>query len=73
MGDLIVLYTDGIVEATNAQEELFGYERLEKLIVENVSRSAQEVLRAIRQSLFDFTGEQPIADDTTVVVGKVNG
>jgi sigma-B regulation protein RsbU (phosphoserine phosphatase) len=73
VGDLIVLYTDGIVEAANAQGELFGYERLGKLIIEYAPLSAQEILRAVRQNLFDFTGEQPIADDTTVVVGKVNG
>jgi sigma-B regulation protein RsbU (phosphoserine phosphatase) len=71
-GDVLVLYTDGIVEANNPQGESFGYDRLEQVVTQNAFLSAQELLMVIRQALRDFVKEQPLADDTTIVIGKIS-
>jgi len=71
-GDVIVLYTDGVVEATNAQGDLFGYERLEKAVTQNAFLPAQELLKVIRQRLHDFVQAQTLADDTTILIGKIS-
>ncbi len=73
VGDLIILYTDGVVEAENTQGKNFGYERLEKLTAQNASLSAQDLLKVLRQALMDFIEAQPLADDTTIVIGKIIG
>jgi sigma-B regulation protein RsbU (phosphoserine phosphatase) len=73
VGDLIILYTDGVVEAENSQGENFGYGRLEKLVARNATLSSQELLKSLRQALSDFVEAQPLADDTTIVIGKISG
>jgi serine phosphatase RsbU (regulator of sigma subunit) len=65
-GDTVVLYTDGIVEAMNAKEELYGFERFEKLIKK--SGSGPGVLKdAIIGDVNRFTGLSPQHDDMTLV------
>ncbi len=65
-GDTILLYTDGIVEAMNAREELYGYERFDALI--RKSPSAPEGLKAaIIEDVNKFTGLTPQHDDMTMV------
>ncbi len=65
-GDSIVLYTDGITEAMNAQKELFGYERFIALIQR--SAAAPDVLQAeIIRKVKQFTGLSPQHDDITLV------
>jgi sigma-B regulation protein RsbU (phosphoserine phosphatase) len=69
--DVLVLYTDGVTEASNAQGEYFGTERLVDLIRQNASLAASEVVAALRQALGAFIGERSLADDTTIIVCKV--
>jgi phosphoserine phosphatase RsbU/P len=69
-GDVLALYTDGITEALNGQEEEFGVPRLEQTIRENVSRSAVEIVAAIQQAVETFTGGVTPFDDVTLVVLK---
>jgi sigma-B regulation protein RsbU (phosphoserine phosphatase) len=65
-GDTVVLYTDGIVEAMNAKEELYGFERFEELIKK--SGSGPGVLKdAIIGDVNRFTGLSPQHDDMTLV------
>jgi phosphoserine phosphatase RsbU/P len=65
-GDTVILYTDGIIEAMNAREELFGYERFEALI--RKSPSEPEGLKsAIIEEVNRFTGLSPQHDDLTLV------
>lgn len=71
MGDLLVLYTDGVTEAENSRGEEFGDQRLQSVIQRNNNLPAavlrDEILRQVR----DFaSGEQP-HDDLTLVVMKV--
>jgi sigma-B regulation protein RsbU (phosphoserine phosphatase) len=70
-GDLVVLYTDGIVEARGREAggpfEEFGVERLVALCREHRRRPAEEVVAAVFARLAEFTGDRPPGDDRTVV------
>ena len=72
-GDILVLYTDGITEAMDPQGEEFGQGRLAELVRQGTHRPAQELVRNVRQRLQEFTQGEPFADDTTLIVCKVNG
>jgi serine phosphatase RsbU (regulator of sigma subunit) len=69
-GDVLVLYTDGITEATNAAEEEFGEERLEDLARQNANLSAQELANLIIRAAAAFSQDQGAVDDETLVVIK---
>lgn len=66
-GDMLVLYTDGILEARNAAGEEFGYDRLQSEIEKNKKASAAEVAAGIVSSVKDFA-QADIDDDYTVLI-----
>ncbi|MCO6449409.1 MAG: PP2C family protein-serine/threonine phosphatase [Caldilineales bacterium] len=70
-GDLLVLYTDGVTEAVNPSDELFGNERLIECIERDRQRPAQAIVRGIRDTLERFVNDRALDDDTTFVVIKV--
>lgn len=70
LGDLLVLYTDGVTEAENAAEELYGEERLEALMTEIRGRGASEIIDAIIDDIKEYAGEAPQSDDITLLVLK---
>jgi sigma-B regulation protein RsbU (phosphoserine phosphatase) len=67
-GDFIVLYTDGVTEAINANEEMFGMGRLEDLLRAHCNENAAEVITAVEKTLAAYTGAVPASDDITIVV-----
>ena len=67
-GDLLVLYTDGITEAQNRQEEFFGEERLLEVVRANLGRSAQGLQDALMAQVREFVGDAPQFDDITLMV-----
>jgi phosphoserine phosphatase RsbU/P len=69
--DLILLYTDGVTEAMNSEEEEFGKERLEEIVLQNTSLSAREIVSALRRTVQQFTNGKPLDDDTTILAVKV--
>lgn len=69
--DILVYYTDGIVEAHTPEGEEFGFERLEALIVEHAHLSATELKDALLQAYDDWVQGQAPEDDMTLVVVKV--
>ncbi len=69
-GDVVALYTDGVTEALNANEEEFGTGRLEQIIREHVHGSAQDIVDAIQRAVADFVGNEAPFDDVTLVVLK---
>jgi len=71
-GDILLLYTDGVTEATNQQREQFGAQRLAAFVEDEWQQPARELTRALRASLEAFSVGQPLADDTTIVVCKFN-
>jgi len=69
-GDLLVLYSDGITEATNPDDEEFGDERLEQIILENKDEPPARVKGNILGALAGHCDGLPQSDDITVVVAK---
>jgi sigma-B regulation protein RsbU (phosphoserine phosphatase) len=68
-GDAIVLYTDGVTEATNADGEQFGEERLARLVGEHLARTAAEIQGAILEVLRAWSDGEA-QDDITLLVVK---
>lgn len=68
-GSLMVLFSDGIIEAQNTRGEFFGFERLEILLDSlPLNASAQEVLNRILQAVQQHLGSESAQDDVTVMV-----
>jgi sigma-B regulation protein RsbU (phosphoserine phosphatase) len=67
-GDTVVLYTDGITEANNPEEEEFGERRLEAVCIANRHLPPRELAAALDRELEAFAQGVPYADDRTVVI-----
>ena len=70
-GDVLLLYTDGVTEADNGSGELFGIERVCKILQSHHRESAQTIIDAIIQEVAAFSATIPMEDDVTMVVMKV--
>jgi len=66
-GDILVLYTDGVTEPINAQEEEFGEERLKQVIARSHDEPCDKIVKRIHAAVLDFTGDQPLFDDYTLL------
>ena len=67
-GDLLVVYSDGITEAMNPQDEMFGEERLIELIREYAAAGCKELEGRIIRSIEEFTEGMPQTDDMTCML-----
>ena len=65
-GDRILLYTDGIVEATAASGEEFGYDRLSRLLEESGGSTAEQAADLILEAVGAWSPDQ--SDDLTLIV-----
>jgi serine phosphatase RsbU (regulator of sigma subunit) len=72
-GDTMVLYTDGITEAADPDDEEFGEERLEAVCVANRELAPAELAKAIDRELEAFAQGVPFADDRTMVIVRKEG
>ena len=70
-GDLLVIFSDGISEAANAQEEEFGEERLLQVIQDNWQKSSAEICDSILARIRAFLGRQWPQDDQTLMVVRL--
>ena len=66
--DILVVYSDGLTDAHNCREEMFGEERLLKIIRERASLGSQVLERTLLQAIEEFTQGVPQTDDITFVV-----
>ncbi len=69
-GDVLILYTDGITEAHNQQEELFGDQRLLVAAQANLEAPIQTIQDSILTTVDQFSQEAPLCDDITLMVLK---
>ncbi|MBI5303463.1 MAG: SpoIIE family protein phosphatase [Chloroflexi bacterium] len=69
-GDILLMYTDGVTDAINANEEEFGAERLADLVVTNAQLNSDELIEEIKRAVTEFAGEGVHFDDLTMVVLK---
>jgi len=70
-GDLIVLYTDGVTEAVNAQEKFFGEDRLNASVSRNLNRPVHEIATELINDIRKFSGTEPQSDDITFILIRV--
>ena len=70
-GDLLVVATDGLNEAQNVDKEIFGYDRLLKLVEATAHKSAKEIEAVLFEAINEFGVNCPQDDDQTLVVIKV--
>ena len=70
-GDVLVLYTDGVSEAMNANREPFGTERIVDLILRHGAASPKELLDALMDAVRQFSGDAPPHDDMTLLIAQV--
>ncbi|MCH8170692.1 MAG: SpoIIE family protein phosphatase [Bacteroidetes bacterium] len=69
-GDLLVIFSDGITEAMNAEEEEFEEERLLELLLKNKSKNPEVLIDLIINEVNNFAAGQPQMDDMTIIVIK---
>ena len=67
-GDRLFLYTDGVPEATNAENKLYGEDRLLAFMNQNASMEATRLLPALKANIDEFVGEAPQFDDITMLM-----
>lgn len=72
-GDSLFVYTDGVAEAMNADDELFGTQRMLDALNQAPDAAPHEALAAVKHSLDAFAGETPQFDDITMLCLKYNG
>ncbi|MEM8829224.1 MAG: SpoIIE family protein phosphatase [Cyanobacteria bacterium P01_G01_bin.19] len=70
LGDVVILYTDGITEAENTSGEYYGMENLCNILKQNWQKSAQDIRQAVIQDLRSHIGVEKVYDDITLVVLK---
>ena len=71
--DVIYLYTDGVTEATNINDELYGENRLLSLLNAHKDATMEELCKLVKDDVFAFAGEAPQFDDITMLALKYNG
>ena len=71
--DELFLYTDGVTEATNANNELYGEQRLLEILDKTSEESCENICRLVREDIDKFVGEAPQFDDITMFSLRFNG
>lgn len=70
--DTLVLYTDGVTEATDGRNRPWSLDGLAEVVRRNPRLPPEALIQKIQSALAGFTGGRPLADDVTLVVGHVN-
>ena len=71
-GDTLFCYTDGVTEATDAHNVLFGNDRLLDALNQDPDANAEQICKNVRNSINEFVGEAPQFDDITMLCVKFN-
>jgi phosphoserine phosphatase RsbU/P len=69
-GDMLVAYTDGIVEPENAYGEMYGEERLKELLLRLAHAESSEIIARTMEAVNQWTGSSELQDDMTMVVAR---
>ena len=69
-GDQVVFFTDGVIEAMDIKQRMFGEDRLHAVITAHAQAGAADMVQAIVKAVKAFTGDTPQSDDFTLVVVK---
>jgi serine phosphatase RsbU (regulator of sigma subunit) len=71
-GDMVIYYTDGIIEAINYKKELFGFSRLEEVVNRAGHLGADEFLDIFMEEFNAFIGDEELHDDYTIMAIKIS-
>lgn len=71
-GESLFIYTDGIAEATNSKNMMFGFDRLETIISQNHDRTAESIKNSLLEAFWNHYGDNALDDDLTFVIVKRN-
>jgi sigma-B regulation protein RsbU (phosphoserine phosphatase) len=71
-GDTLFVYTDGVPEATNAKEELYGTDRMLEALNQNPGSGPMELLPTVKADIDAFVGDAPQFDDITMLALKIS-
>jgi len=71
-GDTVVLYTDGITEAANSDHELYGIERLRRVVKDNHRKTPEDIKSLVIEQVKKHIGKQKVFDDLTLLVLQQN-
>jgi len=69
-GDMLVAYTDGLVEPENAYGEMYGEERLQELLIKYTRADSSEIIARAMEAVVQWTGSSELQDDMTMVVAR---
>lgn len=69
--DVILLYTDGVTEATNKEKQEFGEDRLLRKIQMNLHLNSEQICKTLLKEVADFAGNEQLHDDLTIVAIKI--
>lgn len=72
-GAKLFLYTDGVAEATNAHEEMFGTDRMIEALRTAENKTPKDILAAVDAAIDEFVGEAPQFDDLTMLCLEYRG
>lgn len=72
-GDKLFQYTDGVTEATDKDNQLFGMERLEKTLAKLADKTPAEILEGVKADIDEFVGDAPQFDDITMLCLEYRG
>ena len=72
-GDILYTYTDGVAEATDANKELYGTDRMIRDLNKTVNDAPEEILKSMKKSVDEFVGDAPQFDDITMLCLKYFG
>jgi len=70
-GDLVVMFSDGLVEATNDSDEDFGEDRLIAVVQQGLDQPSRAIRDAILSAVRAFVGSRPLQDDQTLLVVRL--
>ncbi|MBR6162614.1 SpoIIE family protein phosphatase [bacterium] len=72
-GDSLFIYTDGITEATNASDEMYGENRLQECLNSIKTIALNKISEEVKKNIKEFTLDYPQSDDITMLIFKYNG
>lgn len=69
-GDMVLLFTDGVNEAFNMEEEEYGYDRVEAFLANHPNLDPEELVRGLRADVAAWAGQKEQSDDVTILAIK---
>jgi len=69
-GDVLLAYSDGLTEAENSREEMFGEDRVKEILIREAPQGVARVHEALIASIAEFTKGRDQSDDITIVIAQ---